>query len=245
MADGNWVEPFDPQTSGGVGSRMYFAENNAWIWNFSVMHDIPGLIGMMGGNEPFINRLDALFNTGTRMAKWQFMGQFPDASGLNGMFPAGNEPSFHVPYLYDYAGKPWKTQRRIKELMEMWFDDDPLGLSGDEDGGALCSWYVFSAMGFYPVTPGTGIYAIGTPFFKETVIKLPGDKTFTIKAENYSSKNKYIQSAKLNGRDFNRAWITHSELTSGGKLVFRMGDHPNMKWASDPGEYEKLISENK
>jgi predicted alpha-1,2-mannosidase len=165
MADGNWVEPFDPQTSGGVGSRMYFAENNAWIWNFSVMHDIPGLIGMMGGNEPFINRLDALFNTGTRMAKWQFMGQFPDASGLNGMFPAGNEPSFHVPYLYDYAGKPWKTQRRIKELMEMWFDDDPLGLSGDEDGGALCSWYVFSAMGFYPVTPGTGMRISGNTLY--------------------------------------------------------------------------------
>ncbi|HBE39739.1 MAG TPA: alpha-mannosidase, partial [Bacteroidales bacterium] len=159
MADGNWVEPFDPQLSGGVGARMYFAENNAYIWNFSVMHDITSLIELMGGNESFINRLDNLFNEPTKIAKWQFMGQFPDASGLNGMFPAGNEPSFHVPYLYNYAGKPWKTQRRIKEVMEMWFDDDPLGLSGDEDGGALCSWYVFSAMGFYPVTPGNGLYA--------------------------------------------------------------------------------------
>ena len=106
---------------------MYFAENNSYIWNFSVMHDIPGLIEMMGGNESFIERLDNLFNEPTRIAKWQFMGQFPDASGLNGMFPAGNEPSFHVPYLYNYTGDPWKTQRRIREVMEMWFDDDPLG----------------------------------------------------------------------------------------------------------------------
>ena len=116
MADGNWVEPFDPKLSGGVGARMYFAENNAYIWNFSVMHDVPALIEMMGGSEAFVNRLDNLFNEPTRIAKWQFMGQFPDASGLNGMFPAGNEPSFHVPYLYNYAGQPWKTQRRIKEI---------------------------------------------------------------------------------------------------------------------------------
>jgi predicted alpha-1,2-mannosidase len=240
MADGNWVEPFDPQVSGGVGSRMYFAENNAWIWNFSVMHDIPGLIELMGGEEAFTQRLDALFNEPTRMAKWQFMGQFPDASGLNGMFPAGNEPSFHVPYLYNYAGKPWKTQRRIREIMEMWFDDDPLGLSGDEDGGALCSWYVFSAMGFYPVTPGNGLYAIGSPFFKKVQIKLPDGKTFTVKADNVSKRNKYIQSAKLNGEELNRAWIRHSEITAGGTLEFTMGDRPNKDWASDPSVFIQM-----
>jgi predicted alpha-1,2-mannosidase len=233
IADGNWVEPFDPQLSGGIGSRMYFAENNAWIWNFSVMHDIPSLIELMGGAEKFTDRLDALFNEPTRIAKWQFMGQFPDATGLNGMFPAGNEPSFHVPYLYDYVGKPWKTQRRIREIMDMWFDDAPIGLPGDEDGGALCSWYVFSAMGFYPVTPGTGLYAIGSPFFEKTIINLPDGKTFTVKAKNCSKKNKYIQSAKLNGNEFNRAWITHKEITSGGKLEFVMGDRPNKNWAKD------------
>ena len=240
MADGNWVEPFDPKLSGGIGSRMYFAENNSYIWNFSVMHDIPALIEMMGGTDSFNKRLDDLFNEPTRIAKWQFMGQFPDASGLNGMFPAGNEPSFHVPYLYNYTGDPWKTQRRIREVMEMWFDDDPLGLSGDEDGGALCSWYVFSAMGFYPVTPGNGLYAIGSPFFKKVQIKLSDGKIFSVIANKVSQRNKYIQSAKLNGQPFNRAWIKHSEIVQGGKLEFTMGDRPNKEWADDPSVFLQL-----
>ena len=240
MADGKWVEPFDPQLSGGTGSRMYYAENNSWIWSFNVMHDIPALIELMGGEESFSNRLDELFNEPTKISKWQFMGQFPDASGLNGMFPAGNEPSFHVPYLYNYAGKPWKTQRRIREIMDMWFDDDPLGLVGDEDGGALCSWYVFSAMGFYPVTPGNGLYAIGSPFFEKIQIKLPDGKTFNVKAVDASKRNKYIQSAKLNGKEMNRAWITHSEITEGGTLEFIMGERPNKQWAADPSIFLQM-----
>lgn len=240
-ANGDWVEPFDPQLSGGYGSRAYFTENNAWIWNFNVMHDIPGLIGMMGGNNSFTDRLDQLFNEPTKNAKWQFMGQFPDASGLNGMFPAGNEPSFHVPYLYNYAGKPWKTQRRIREVMDMWFDDSPLGLPGDEDGGALCSWYLFSAMGFYPVTTGTGLYAIGSPFFEQVVLRLKDGRQFKVVAHNCSKKNKYIQSARLNGEPFNRCWISHSEIVSGGSLELQMGDTPNNKWANDPAVYDQLL----
>lgn len=240
MADGSWVEPFDPMVSGGIGSRMYFAENNAYIWNFSVMHDIPGLIKMMGGPESFSKRIDDLFNEPARMAKWQFMGQYPDASGLNGMFPAGNEPSFHVPYLYNYAGMPWKTQRRIREVMDMWFDDDPLGLSGDEDGGALCSWYVFSAIGFYPVTPGNGLYAIGSPLFRKVSIRLPSGRTFVVKARNVSKQNKYILSATLNGKEFNRAWIKHSEIVQGGTLEFIMGDRPEKEWANDPSVVNQL-----
>jgi predicted alpha-1,2-mannosidase len=245
MADGSWVEPFDPTLSGGVGARMYFAENNAWIWTFSVQHDIPGLINLMEGNDAFTGRLDALFNEPSGVAKWQFMGQFPDASGLNGMFPAGNEPAFHVPYLYNYAGKPWKTQRRIREIMDMWFDDSPLGLPGDEDGGALCSWYVLSAMGFYPVTPGTGLYAIGSPFFENIQILLPDGNTFTVRARNCSKQNKYIQSASLNGEAFDRSWIRHTEITSGGTLELEMGDRPNKDWASDPSTYMKLLQLNK
>jgi len=241
MSNGEWVKPFDPKLSGGIGSRMYFAENNSWIWTFNVLHDIPGLIDLMGGNEIFTDRLDALFNEPTGIAKWQFMGQFPDASGLNGMFPAGNEPAFHVPYLYNYAGKPWKTQRRIREVMNMWFNDTPLGLSGDEDGGALCAWYVLSAMGFYSVTPGTGLYAIGSPFFNRIKIFLPDGKTFTIKAKNCSKRNKYIQSAKLNGEKINRVWITHNEIISGGKLEFKMDEYPDKEWASDPSVYKQLL----
>ncbi|MCE5347875.1 MAG: GH92 family glycosyl hydrolase [Bacteroidales bacterium] len=241
LADGNWVEPFDPQLSGGVGSRMYYTENNSFIWTFNVMHDIPGLISLMGGNDKFVNRLDELFNQPTKISKWQFMGQFPDATGLNGMFPAGNEPSFHVPYLYNYAGMPWKTQRRIREIMDMWFDDAPLGLAGDEDGGALCAWYVFSAMGFYPVTPGSDLYAIGSPFFSKISIGLPGGKAFTIKAQNCSKRNKYIQSAQLNGVKINRVWLRHSEIVNGGELDLVMAEHPNKQWGIDLAWYKKVI----
>jgi len=240
-ADGQWVPNFDPQLSGGIGSRMYFAENNTWIWSFSVQHDIDGLIGLMGGNENFVNRLDRLFNQPTKIAKWQFMGQFPDASGLHGMFPAGNEPAFHVPYLYNYAGQPWKTQRRIRQVLDIWFDDSPLGLPGDEDGGAMCAWYVFSAMGFYPVTPGTGIYAIGSPLFSEIEISLPGGKTFSVVAKNSSQKNKYIQSAQLNGQSINRPWLKHDEIINGGVLKLQMGDRPNKNWGKDYQWYQNEL----
>lgn len=234
MANGKWVEPFDPQLSGGVGSRSYYAENNAWTWNFSVQHDIPDLIGLLGGKDAFVKRLDALFNEPTHISKWQFMGQFPDATGLNGMFVTGNEPSFHIPYLYNYAGQPWRTQRRIREIMDMWFDDRPLGIPGDEDGGGLCSWYVFSAMGFYPVTPGSGEYAIGSPFFNKIEIQLPDNKTFTVVAKNCSKKNKYIQSATLNGKELNRPFIHHTDIIHGGKLHLIMGDRPNKAWGVEP-----------
>ena len=179
----------------------------------------------------------------TSISKWQFMGQFPDATGLNGMFPAGNEPSFHVPYLYNYAGKPWKTQRRIREILDMWFDDAPIGLAGDEDGGALCSWYVFSAMGFYPVTPGSNLYAIGSPFFNKISINLPDGKLFTVNARNCSKKNKYIQSACLNGKYINRAWLTHSEIMSGGKLELIMSERPNKQWGTDISWYNQFTSD--
>lgn len=230
MADGKWIEPFDPILGGGIGSRSFFAENNAWTWNFSVQHDIPELINMLGGNETFVKRVDALFNESTKRSKWRFMGQFPDATGLNGMFVAGNEPSCHIPYLYNYAGQPWKTQRRIREVMDMWFDDRPLGVPGDEDGGAMCSWYVFSAMGFYPVTPGSGEYAIGSPFFNSIKIELPNGKTFSLVAQNCSKKIKYIQSATLNGKELNRAFISHTDIMQGGELNLVMGEVPNKNW---------------
>jgi predicted alpha-1,2-mannosidase len=232
MANGKWVEPFDPQLSGGIGSRSFYAENNAWTWNFSVQQDIPDLINLLGGNDAFVKRLDALFNEPTHISKWQFMGQFPDATGLNGMFVTGNEPSFHIPYLYDYAGQPWRTQRRIREIMDMWFDDRPIGIPGDEDGGGLCSWYVFSAMGFFPVTPGSGEYAIGSPFFNSVNIELPDGKTFSVIAKNCSKKNKYIQTATLNGKELNKPFILHTDIIEGGKLKLVMGDKPNKDWGT-------------
>ncbi len=238
-ANGEWVSNFDPQLSGGIGSRMYFAENNSWIWTFNVLHDINGLIDLMGGEASFVKRLNRLFNQPTKVSKWQFMGQFPDASGLHGMFPAGNEPAFHVPYLYNYAGQSWKTQYRIRHVLDMWFDDSPLGLSGDEDGGAMCAWYVFSAMGFYPVTPGTGIYAIGSPIFEKVEINLPNGKSFSVEAKHNSKRNKYIQSAILNGQAINRPWLIHNEIMNGGVLKLEMGERANKNWGTETGWYRE------
>ncbi|MFA7421311.1 MAG: GH92 family glycosyl hydrolase [Melioribacteraceae bacterium] len=228
--NGKWIEPFSPQLSSSYGARMYYTENNAWTWNFSVQQDIPGLIDLLGGKENFIKRVDAIFNEAPEISKWKIMGQFPDATGLNGMFVAGNEPSMHIPYLYNYAGQAWKTQRRVREVLDMWFDDKPLGLPGDEDGGGLCSWYVFSAMGFFPVTVGSSEYAIGSPFFEKISIQLPNGKTFTVYAKNSTKKNKYVQSAELNGKELTRSFINHSDIIIGGTLNLIMGKRPNKEW---------------
>ncbi len=229
-AKGEWIANFDPQNCDGIGARSYFAEVNAYVHAFHVQHNIPKLIELMGGNEKFIGRLDDVYSRGPREGKWRFMGIMPDATGLQGLMPAGNEPAFHVPYLYNYAGAPWKTQHRVRQIADVWFDDRVTGLPGDEDGGALCAWYVFSAMGFYPVSPVSGEYAIGSPIFEETTIDLPNGKTFTVKAPDASKKNKYIQSAKLNGKPLNRPFITHEDIMQGGTLEFVMGSTPNKKW---------------
>ena len=164
--DGAWVEGFDPKFGGGLGGRDYTAENNTWTYTWSVFHDPEGLAELMGGKEKAVEKLDQLFREGFHQAgksKYLFLGQFPDSTGLMGQFSMGNEPSFHIPYLYDYFGAPWKAQRRLRELMDLWFTDSPTGICGDEDGGAMSSWLVFSALGFYPVCPGKPEYALGTP----------------------------------------------------------------------------------
>lgn len=231
-ADGNWVPNFDPKLSGGQGGRAYFAECNSWTYTWSVQHDVAGLMNLMGGRENFLKRLDQLFNEPLNTEKFFFLGQFPDASGLVGEFAMGDEPSFHIPYLYNYAGAPWKTQKRVRELMNVWYDDDPLGICGDEDGGALSTWYIFSAMGFYPVTPGRPTYDIGSPVFSKVTINLGDNKSFTVQADNVSPKNKYIQSASLNGKPLNIPWFEHSDIKDGGSLVLEMGPKPNKQWGN-------------
>ena len=234
-ADGEWVftdKPLDPIWSGGQGGRDYYTETNAWTYTFQVMHDVPGLIGLMGGNEKFSAKLDALFQEqfGGKGLKFTFLNQFPDGTGLIGQFNMGNQPGFHIPYLYDYAGEPWKTQRRVREILKVWYGDGPLGICGDEDEGELSSWYLFSAMGFYPVCPGDPRYAIGSPIFGETSIAVGNGKTFTVKARHTSSANKYIQSATLNGKPLNTPWLSHADLVKGGTLVLQMGARPNREW---------------
>jgi predicted alpha-1,2-mannosidase len=231
-ADGEWVENFDPKYGGGLGGRDYFSECNAWIYTFHVQHDIAGLTELLGGPEALEKRLDALFDEQYDGAKYKFLGQFPDATGLIGQYCQGNEPAFHIPYLYNYTGSPWKTQRRVRELMKLWYRASPTGLCGDEDNGAMSSWYVFSAIGLYPVCPGKDIYEIGSPIFRRTAIDLPGGKPFVIVAEGVSARNKYVQSARLNGRDWQEPRIRHQDLVNGGELHLVMGDRPNKKWGA-------------
>lgn len=233
-ADGRWVEPFDPKLSGGQGGRAYFAECNSWTYSWHIQHDVQGLINLMGGREQFVKRLDSLFVEQYTVPKYHFLSQFPDATGLIGQYVQGNEPSFHIPYLYNYAGAPWQTQRRVRDIMKIWYGAGPLGICGDEDGGAMSSWYVFSAMGFYPQCPGRPVYDIGSPIFEKVTIKVGEGKTFVIEARNVSAKNKYIQSATLNGKPLNKPWFEHSDLVKGGTLVLNMGARPNKEWGSAP-----------
>jgi len=233
-ADGKWIEPFDPKYSGGFAGEGYFAEGNSWKYSWHVQHDVQGLINLMGGDEKFIAKLNELFITGHRMDKLQFLAQFPDMTGLMGMYSHGNEPAFHIPYMYNYAGQPWMTQNKVRQLMELWYDTTPFGLSGDEDGGSMSSWYVLSSIGLYPQCPGRPIFDIGSPLFEQTIINVGNGKEFVIEAKNVSAQNKYIQSAMLNGKALNQAWIDHSDIVQGGKLVFEMGSRPNKSWASAP-----------
>ncbi len=233
-ADGKWVEPFDPKWGGGQGGRDYFTEMNAWIYTWHVQQDVDDLIRLMGGREKLVAKLDQLFREQYRGfqegAKFVFLRQFPDQTGLIGQYGHGNEPSFHIPYLYNYAGEPWKTQRKVREIMHVWYRAHPLGFSGDEDDGELSSWYVFSAMGFYPVCPGKPVYDIGSPIFEEVKLHLAGGKTFRVLARHVSPRNKYIQSAELNGRPLNKPWFEHKDLAGGGTLILEMGPRPNQSW---------------
>ena len=233
-ADGNWVAHFDPKLGGGQGGRDYFTEVNAWLYTFGVQHDVPGLIQLLGGRDAFNTKLDRLFVEQYGTSKYHFLDQFPDATGLVGQYAQGNEPSFHIPYLYDFSGQPWKTQRRVRQLMEVWYGDGPLGVPGDDDGGETSSWYVLSALGFYPVCPGSPVYEIGSPIFAKRIIRLGNGKLFTILANHVSSRNKYVQSAQLNGKPLIGAWFLHSAVANGGTLVLEMGDRPNILWGSAP-----------
>lgn len=233
--DGKFIEPFDYIFSGGIGSRAYYDENNAWTYNWDVRHHIQDLINLFGGNAPFVEKLDQLFVEDMKRSKWQYYAVHPDATGNVGQFVMGNEPSFHIPYLYNYAGQPWKTQKRIRMLMESWFRNDLMGVCGDEDGGGMSAFYVFSAMGFYPVSPGIPIYTIGSPLFNKSVIQLDNGKKFTVIAHHVSWENKYIQSVKLNGVDYDKTWFTHEDIMSGGTLELFMGNRPNKTWGVEEG----------
>lgn len=228
-ANGNWIL-IDPKFDGGMGGREYYDENNGWTYLWQVQHDIPGLINLMGGKSAFEKKLDQLFRENLGRSKYEFWSKFPDATGLVGQFSMGNEPSFHIPYLYNYTSAPWKTQKRVRFLLDLWFKDNVFGIPGDEDGGGMSAFVVFSSMGFYPVTPGKPVYTIGSPVFETVTINLSNGKQFKIIARNASVINKYIQSASINGEDLQTPWFSHQQLTEGAVLELDMGAKPNKEW---------------
>lgn len=227
---GQFILPFDYNFSGGLGARDYYDENNGYTYQWDVMHNFNDLVSLMGGKEAFSRNLDKLFTTPIGMNKFAFYAQLPDQTGNVGQFSMANEPSFHIPYLYNYVGESWKTQKRIRSLMDQWFRNDLMGIPGDEDGGGMTSFVVFSMAGFYPVTPGTTTYTIGSPIFEELVITLENGKKFKVVAPGASAENKYIQAAELNGKKLDRAWFDHKDIVDGGVLKFVMGPKPNKNW---------------
>jgi len=219
-ANGNWIEPYDPSLSG----REYFTEVNAYTYNWHVKHDLEGLFQLMGGKAVAEAKLDELFRADLGLPKWKFWAVQPDASGLVGQFVMGNEPSLHIPYLYNYLGSPWKTQKRIRMLLDTWFTDNVFGMPGDEDGGAMSAWVVFSMMGFFQMTPGVPVYTIGSPSFEEVAVQLPNGKEFKVIAKGNSPQHVYVQRAALNGKELKELFFTHEQLMEGGVLELEMGD---------------------
>jgi predicted alpha-1,2-mannosidase len=232
--DGNFIEPFDYRFSGGAGLRDYYDENNGWTYRWDVPHNPADLVHLMGSAENFVRNLDRTFREPMGMGKSEFYSKIPDQTGNIGQFSMANEPSMHIPYLYNYAGQPWMTQKRVRQLLGMWFRNDLMGVPGDEDGGGLSAFAVFSAMGFYPVTPGMAAYNIGSPLFGSVSIDLGDGKRFEIEALGCSRENKYVQSATLNGQPWNKPWFAHEDIKNGGKLTLVMGNRPNRTWGSRP-----------
>ena len=224
--NGGWTGPFDPREV-----TFHFTEANAWQYTFFVPHDINGLIDRMGGREKFTRKLDEMFEAESKTTG----REQADITGLIGQYAHGNEPSHHIAYLYNYAGKPWKTQLRVRQIMDQFYHPTPDGLIGNEDCGQMSAWYVLSAAGFYPVTPGSTIYAIGTPLFPEVRFNLENGRSFTVRARNVSAQNVYIQSAKLNGQPYRKSYLDHADLLAGGELIFEMGPQPNMRWGTGAG----------
>lgn len=218
--------PFSP-TDISILGQGDFTEGNSWHYSFFVPQDVNTHIDMLGGDEKYVAKLEDLFTSPSATADHS-----PDVSGLIGNYAHGNEPSHHVAYLYNYAGQPWRTQERISQIKREMYTTTRDGLCGNEDCGQMSAWYVFSAMGFYPVTPASGIYALGTPTFEHMTVNLENGKTFTINAENLNEENIYIQSIKWNDTPYTKSYITHDMIAGGGTLIFSMGNVPNKDFGS-------------
>ncbi|HET7300439.1 MAG TPA: glycoside hydrolase family 92 protein, partial [Oleiagrimonas sp.] len=224
--DGSFRTPFDPAA---VGYGSDYTEGNAWEYSWYEPQDVAGLIHELGGADEFIAKLDAVFDTKVDPKEFAHV---EDISGLIGYYAQGNEPSQHIAYLYDYAGAPWKAQQRLTEIMHTQYKPTPDGLPGNDDLGQMSAWYVFTALGFYPVAPASNQYVIGRPFVKRAVMHLPNGKTFTIVAEHLDKAHPYIGKVTLDGKPLERTWIGYHQIMAGGTLRFVMQAEPNRQWAT-------------
>lgn len=226
LADGSWRTPYSPVKSiHGVGD---FTEGTGWQYTFFAPQDPTGLIRLFGGDRAFTNKLDSLFLINEDMGPQASS----DISGLIGQYAHGNEPSHHITYLYAYAGQQWKTAEKVRFIGRQFYTPATDGIIGNEDCGQMSSWYIMSAMGFYPVTPAGGLYVIGSPYFNKIALQLPGHKTFVVKAINNSTNNIYVQKVLLNGKPYTKAFIRHADIVKGGTLTFYMGPNPNKQFGS-------------
>lgn len=229
MADGSWRTPFDPYASNH--RRDDYCEGNAWQWTFFVPHDVQGLAALMGGRKNLIDRLDTLFTTTSAITGTHISG---DITGLIGQYAHGNEPGHHTPYMYAYLGQPWKTQLYVAKILKELYNNTPDGICGNDDTGQMSAWYVLSAMGFYPVRHGDGTYIIGSPQFPKVTLQLPNGRQLHIVARGASPQNPFIQSAKWNGKPFEKNYLLHEQLLQGGVLEFEMRPQPNENRGTDP-----------
>jgi predicted alpha-1,2-mannosidase len=227
---GNWRTPFHPHEYIDEMNKRDITEGTNWQYTWYVPQDVEGLINLMGSRKFFAEKLDTLFLEGN--AEEISKGN-EDILGRIGEYWHGNEPSHHIAFLYDYAGQPWKTQKIVRHIITTFYGNKPNSLSGNDDCGQMSAWYLFNTMGFYPVCPSSNIYVIGTPCAEKVTMKLGNGNTFIMTAKNYSSENKYIQSVKLNGKVWNKTYITYKEVANGGTLEFVLGDKPNYKWGSE------------
>jgi predicted alpha-1,2-mannosidase len=228
--DGAFREPFDPSAS-GYGTD--YTEGNAWQYSWYVPQDVAGLAKAHGGEDKLLARLDAVFDAKVDPKIFEHM---EDITGLIGWYAHGNEPSHHVAYLYAYAGQPWRTQARLGNIMKTQYAPRPDGLAGNDDLGQMSAWYVFTALGFYPVAPGSNEYVIGRPFMPRATLNLPNGKRFTVIADGLDDAHLYIGTATLNGKPLERAFLRHEDIMAGGELRFTMQAQPNKQWATDPAQ---------
>jgi predicted alpha-1,2-mannosidase len=226
-ADGSFRTPFDP-TAINYGSD--YTEGNAWQYSWFMPHDQGGLFRLLGGDTKVVAKLDAMFDFDNSKIDYSHA---EDIAGLIGQYIHGNEPSHHVAYLYDFAGKPWRTQERLTQIVDSQYKPTPDGLSGNDDLGQMSAWLVFTSLGFYPVAPGTGEYVIGRPFVDRAAMTLPNGKTFTVVADGLSDTNRYVGRVTLNGVPLAKSVVTHAQILAGGELRFAMQATPNTRWATD------------